>query len=186
MLVPADLGFALTVAETGTTYLENARFKAAAYFGATQLPTIGEDSGLEIAALDGAPGIMSARFEGLPDGPLKNARILDLMADLPPSQRTCRYRCAIVLLEPCGLEHVFEGACVGRVAAKPSGGGGFGFDPIVFLPRLGRTLAQLADSERLLVNHRGRAVRKLVRYLARPKRNRTASQAPSPTGNPLL
>lgn len=164
---PVDLGLAVDAEETGATYVENAQIKARAYFVATGLATAGEDSGLEIDALGGAPGIFSARFEGLPDGPVKNARVLELLAGLPVRQRRCHYHCALVLVEASGSERVFEGSCVGRIATAPAGEGGFGFDPIVLLPRLGRTLAQLTNEERLRANHRGRAARKLARYLAR-------------------
>ena len=163
----ADVGLAIEVDETGASYIDNARLKAAAYFAASGLPTLGEDSGLEIDALDGAPGIFSARFEGLPDGPIKNARILELLAGLPARRRRCHYHCALVFMEPGRAERIFEGTCIGRIAQEPAGDGGFGFDPIVLLPRLGRTLAQLDDAERLRVNHRGRAVRKLAHYLTR-------------------
>ncbi|HEY3116407.1 MAG TPA: non-canonical purine NTP pyrophosphatase [Chloroflexota bacterium] len=162
---PIDVGLSLGVAETGATYAENARLKAAAYFQASGLPTLGEDSGLEIDTLEGAPGIFSARFEGLPDGPIKNARILELLAGLPASKRRCHYHCALVLVQPDRAERLFEGTCIGRIAFEPAGEGGFGFDPIVLLPRLSRTLAQLDNPERLRVNHRGRAARKLATYL---------------------
>lgn len=167
LLTPTDVGLALSVEETGWSYEENARLKARAYFEAAGLPTVGEDSGLEIDALDGAPGVLSARYLGLPDGPVKNAKILELVSDVLASKRGCRYHCAIVLVGVGGREHVFEGTCVGRVAMAPAGSGGFGFDPIVEIPRLHRTLAQLDDDERLLVNHRGKAARKLARHLRR-------------------
>ncbi len=162
---PTDLGSPLEVEETGTTYIENARLKAAVCFEASGLTTVGEDSGLEIDALEGAPGIFSARFEGVPDGPIKNARVLELLAGLPARARRCHYHCALVLIELDGTERVFQGSCVGSIASEPTGQGGFGFDPIFFLPRLGRTLAQLDNAERLRLNHRGRAARKLARHL---------------------
>ncbi len=165
LMLPSDFRLALHVDETGTTYLENARLKARAYFEATHTPTLGEDSGLEIDALDGAPGVFSARFEGLPEGPAKNGRILELLAEVRDSRRTARYRCSIVYLDPKGHEHRFDGECEGQIAREPAGDGGFGFDPIMYLPRLGKTLAQLTDEERLAVNHRGQAVQKLLRHL---------------------
>lgn len=170
LLTPADVGLALEVDETGSTYVENARLKAEAYFKARGLPTLGEDSGMEVDALDGEPGIYSARWRGLPDGPIKNAAMIETLASVPPSRRTCRYRCAVVYLEPAGREQVFEGRCAGRITQAPRGEGGFGFDPIVEIPRLGRTLAELSDEERIAVNHRGRAVRQLTRYLRHRRR----------------
>jgi XTP/dITP diphosphohydrolase len=164
LLSPADVGVSLVVEETGTAFVENARIKARAYFDASGLPTIAEDSGLEIDALAGEPGVFSARYHGLPDGPIKNAHILDLLAGLPPSRRRCRYVCAIVHVDAEGEERAFQGTCSGRVAQAPEGTGGFGFDPIVFLPRLGRTVAQLSDEEKNRISHRGKAARQLVRH----------------------
>src|SRR5437588_165386 len=106
---PRDLGIELTVEETGVTFEENARLKARAYADVSRIATIGEDSGLEIDALGGEPGVYSARYHGLPDGPLKNAHILELLRDVPSSRRGCRYICAIVLIQPDGTEQTFEG-----------------------------------------------------------------------------
>ncbi len=167
IVTPTDLRLNLEVAETGSTYLENARLKARAYFEAAHLPTVGEDSGLEIDALGGQPGLYSARWLGLPDGPIKNSEVLRQLAPIPSSRRGGRYRCAIVLIEDSGAERVFEGRCAGKIAPGPAGDGGFGFDPIFLIPRLGRTLAELDDAERIRVNHRGRAARQLARYLRR-------------------
>ena len=172
LLSPTELGLNLAVEETGNTFVENSRIKAQTYFQAAGLPTIAEDSGLEIDALNGEPGVLSARYHGLPDGPIKNAHILDLLASVPPSRRSCRYICAIVYLDMTGAEHVFEGECRGHIAGAPGGEGGFGFDPIVLLPRLGRTMAQLSDEEKNRISHRGRAARKLVRYLMATDRAR--------------
>lgn len=165
LLTPTELGIARAVEETGSTFVENARIKARAYFQTAGLPTIAEDSGLEIDALDGEPGVLSARYHGLPDGPIKNAHILDLLAGVPPNRRGCRYACAIVYLDAQATEHVFEGQCRGRVALASAGEGGFGFDPIVLIPRLRRTMAQLSEGEKHRISHRGRAARKLARYL---------------------
>jgi len=129
--------------------------------------TIGEDSGIEIDALNGEPGVYSARYHGLPDGPVKNAHILELLRDVPWSRRGCRYRCAIVLVDPNGAEGAFEGRCAGRIAFEPAGEGGFGYDPIMWIPRLGRTMAELTEAEKNRISHRGRAARKLARHLAR-------------------
>ena len=167
LLTPADVGLTLDVEELGTTYAENARLKAETYFQSAGLPTIGEDSGLEVDALGGAPGLYSARWRGLPDGPIKNAEMLRELEGVPVSRRSCHYRCTIVLLGLDGYEHIFEGHCAGRIAFAPLGSGGFGFDPIVLIPRLNRTLAQLDDAERIAVNHRGRAARQLSGYLRR-------------------
>lgn len=164
---PGDLGLTIEVEEMGATFEANARLKAQAYLHATDLPTIGEDSGLEIDSLGGEPGVLSARYHGLPDGPVKNAHILDLLDGRPMAQRRCVYVCSMVLMEPGSGEHVFEGRCTGRIAREPAGTGGFGFDPIVEIARLHRTMAELTDEEKDLISHRGRAVRKLLGFLRR-------------------
>src|SRR6266571_1903342 len=91
LLTPPDLQLEIDVDETGRTFIENARLKAVAYYEATGRRTMGEDSGIEIDALNGGPGVHSARYEGLPDGPVKNARVLELLRDVPDGQRGCRY-----------------------------------------------------------------------------------------------
>ena len=136
------------------------------------VPTVGEDSGLEIACLGGEPGVHSARYHGLPDGPTKNAHILDLVGDRPPGQRRCTYICVMVLIQPGGvegdvgqIESVFRGRCSGQIAREPAGAGGFGFDPIVRLPQLRCTMAELSDPQKDAISHRARAARKLLAYL---------------------
>lgn len=165
LLRPSDIGLTLLVPETGASYVENAVIKARAYFERTGVPTLGEDSGIEIDALSGEPGALSARYHGLADGATKNAHILDLLAGVPRSRRGCRYVCTMVLVDADGRKRVFEGVCAGRIAEAPAGTGGFGFDPIFFVPRLGRTMAQLTEAEKNRISHRGRAARKLVRHL---------------------
>lgn len=165
LVSPRDLGLTLNIEEMGRTFVQNARLKARAYLHATGIPTVGEDSGLEIEALGGEPGVLSARYHGLPDGPEKNAHVLHLLDGVPPERRRCRYLCAIVLAQSDGRERVFTGQCLGRIAIAPAGTGGFGFDPIVLIPRLGRTMAELSEEEKNRVSHRGRAARKLLRYL---------------------
>jgi XTP/dITP diphosphohydrolase len=165
LLTPIDLGTILDVEETGSTYEENARLKAQAYSRATGIATLAEDSGLEIDALNGAPGIYSARFEGLPDGPIKNARILELLRDVTDDKRGCRYICCIVYIDAAGRESVFEGRCEGVIAHEPAGSGGFGYDPIVFIPEARLTMAELSEAEKNRISHRGRAAEKLLAHL---------------------
>ncbi len=165
LLTPGETGVELDVEETGSTFVENARLKASAYHAATGLRTMGEDSGIEIDALHGEPGVYSARYHGLPDGPIKNAHILELLANVPSVRRGCRYVCSIVLIDSDGSEHVFEGECRGEITREPAGDGGFGYDPIFLIPRVKRTMAELSAEEKNRVSHRGRAVRKLARYL---------------------
>jgi XTP/dITP diphosphohydrolase len=165
LLLPAELGLQMDVEETGVTFAENATIKARAWFERTRMPTLAEDSGLEVDALGGEPGVYSARYLGLPDGPVKNERLLEILRDIPPSRRGCSYICAICLITADGAKHEFDGRCAGRIAFAPAGEGGFGFDPIMLIPRLGRTIAELPDEEKNRISHRGRATRKLVRYL---------------------
>ncbi|HZT06666.1 MAG TPA: RdgB/HAM1 family non-canonical purine NTP pyrophosphatase [Chloroflexota bacterium] len=165
LVSPEDLATHLDVEETGATYADNALLKARAWFAATGMPTIAEDSGLEIDALGGAPGVFSARYLGLPDGPEKNARVLEALREVPPRRRRCRYVCVMALIDEDGTERTFEGRCAGVVALAPAGTGGFGFDPIVRIPRLGRTMAELAEAEKNRISHRARAAARLVRYL---------------------
>ena len=165
LLAPVDLGLDLKVDEAGSSYTMNARSRAEAYFAATQVPTIGEDSGLEIDALSETSVLHRAHFERLSDGATTNAHVLELLAALPPPRRTCHYRCTIVFKPTAEEEHVFHGICSGYVVQAPAGTGGFSFDPIVRLSGLNRTVAELTDEERIAVTHRARAARKLLRFL---------------------
>jgi XTP/dITP diphosphohydrolase len=181
ILAPPDVGALPPVEETGTTFVENARLKATAYHQVTGLRTMGEDSGIEIEALDGEPGVYSARYHGLPDGPVKNAHVLELLRDIPDRRRGCRYVCAIVFIDRDGREHIFQGQCRGRIARSPAGEGGFGYDPIFLVPRLGRTMAELSADEKNRISHRGLAVRKLARHLSAEATRRRGARAPGAT-----
>lgn len=157
------------VVEDADTFEGNARLKAMALAKATGLAALADDSGLEVDALDGAPGVRSARFAGEGAGDDANtARLLDRLRDVTAaSARTARFRCVLVLHRPDGSEIVASGACEGRIASEPSGEGGFGYDP-VFVPDDGggRTFAEMPDSEKNRISHRGRALTELVRLLA--------------------
>jgi len=146
--------------ETGATFLDNARIKARAGAAATGLPTLGEDSGLCVDALDGAPGVLSARYaEG--DDAARWGKLLEALRGVPAGRRTARYRCAAVFALPDGREESAEGSCEGEIALAPRGTGGFGYDP-VFLQPDGRTMAELAPAEKDAVSHRGKALRALA------------------------
>lgn len=161
----ADIPGAQLPEETGTTYAENALIKARVAARATGLPALGDDSGLEVDALGGAPGLYSARFggPGLDDAG-RTALLLQRLADVPDDRRTARFRCAIALVGN-GDERLAEGTVEGTITRAPRGAGGFGYDPVFFHPPHGCTLAELTDDEKLRVDHRGAAVRALRQLL---------------------
>jgi len=158
-----EAGVDTDVEETGATFRENAVLKAVQYAQVTGLPSLADDSGLEIDALGGEPGVRSARYAG-PDATdadriaLVLAR-LGAMPDLPAARRTARFRCVMALAEPQGLIDTVDGACEGLIADAPRGSNGFGYDPIFLLPELGRTMAELTPAEKDALSHRGRAGR---------------------------
>jgi XTP/dITP diphosphohydrolase len=162
----ADVPGATLPEETGTTYAENALLKARAAAKQTGALSLGDDSGLEVDALDGAPGLHSARFggPGLNDAG-RTRRLLRALSGVPPVRRAARFRCVIALVDPGGAEQVVEGVADGFIAEAPRGAGGFGYDPVFFFPPLGRTLAELTAPEKARVSHRGRAVAALRRLL---------------------
>lgn len=152
------------VTETGETLVENARIKATALAAATGLPTIADDTGLSVDALDGAPGVRSARYAGESATAHENtARLLAVLGDLPLSARSARFETVIVTLWPDGREAIVSGQVPGWIALEPRGDGGFGYDP-VFVPEEadGRTFGQMTPSEKHALSHRGRAVRALA------------------------
>ncbi len=153
-------------AETGTTYALNAAIKADSALRATGAWCVADDAGLEIDALDGAPGLHSKRFEGTDtDFPTKIARILSLMGEVPENRRGARFRCCVALARPGCATELFEATCEGRISAAPSGGGGFGYDPIFFLPTLGCTMAELTPDQKHAISHRGKVLALLAQRL---------------------
>jgi XTP/dITP diphosphohydrolase len=152
------------VAETGVTFEDNARLKALALCEATGLPAIADDSGLEVDALGGAPGVRSARFSGPDATDERNVtRLLELLRDVPDSERTARFACVALARFPDGREVAAFGSVEGSVAPERRGGEGFGYDP-VFVPVEGdgRTFAEMTSAEKNALSHRGRAFRTLV------------------------
>ncbi len=153
--------------ETGATYAENALVKARTAAEQTGALALGDDSGLEVDALGGAPGLYSARFggPGLDDrGRLE--LLLERLRAVPPPRRTARFRCVIALAGPSRAAKVVEGVAEGVIAEAPRGSGGFGYDPIFFYPPLGRTFAELSDGEKAAVSHRGLALEAARRLLS--------------------
>ncbi len=160
-LFPADLGLAdFTPDESGTTFEENARRKALAYARAANLPALTDDSGLEVDALDGAPGVLSARYAG-PDAMDEDRyrKLLAVLADVPDSQRTARFVCVVALGLPAGEVYTARGVLEGSIGREPRGTEGFGYDPVFVLPPPdGRHLAELPAAEKHAISHRGRAL----------------------------
>jgi XTP/dITP diphosphohydrolase len=156
-------------AETGDTFADNALPKARAAAAATGRPAIADDSGIEAAVLDGAPGVRSARYAG-PDA--TDAENLDRLRREAPAESALAYVCALAFFDPGrGEERLFEGRCTGTMAPAPRGSGGFGYDP-VFVADDGdgaRTMAELSDAEKDAISHRGRAARALDGWLARER-----------------
>ena len=153
------------IVESGDTYLENARIKARALVEFAGKAALADDSGIEIDALDGAPGVRSARFAG-PNASDEdnNRRMAKLLAGVPPERRTARYRCIAVLLLPDGTELAGEGTCEGRIAEQPAGANGFGYDPW-FIPEAqdGQlTFGELPLDFKHRISHRGEALRELA------------------------
>lgn len=152
--------------ETGSTFAANAAAKAKHAAEAAGLPAVADDSGLEVEALDGAPGIMSARYLGeRATDEERSRKILELLADLPDHRRRARFRCAAAYAEPDAEALLAEGVCQGRIARQPVGRGGFGYDPIFIPDGEARTMAQLTSAQKHDISHRGRALRLLARLI---------------------
>jgi XTP/dITP diphosphohydrolase len=150
--------------ETGTTFAENARRKAFSYAGHAGVLTVAEDSGLEIDALGGAPGVHSARFGGDTSYPEKFALIEEQLRRVPAADRTARFVCALAVVDASRLVFEARGTVDGQIAPEPRGTGGFGYDPIFFYPPFGCTLAE-AGERKSSVSHRGKAFRQLRTFL---------------------
>lgn len=154
-----ELGVTLDdVEETGKTFIENARVKAKAAYERTGMPCIADDSGLMVDALNGEPGVYSARYSGEGATDKKNIeKLLSKMEGVPLAQRTAKFVCAIYCILGNGKQLISYGECVGRIGFEPIGKGGFGYDP-VFLTQDGRSYAQLTADEKDKISHRGRAL----------------------------
>jgi XTP/dITP diphosphohydrolase len=168
LVAPEDLGMTEPVAETGTTYAENAALKAQAYARTSGLTALGDDSGIEVDALGGAPGLYTARYAG--PGASDAARRALLLANLqgvPDERRSARFRCAIAVARPNGETWLTEGTVEGRITLAEAGSGGFGYDPVFFVPEFGCTMAELPAEVKNTISHRARAVAAAIPLLAR-------------------
>jgi XTP/dITP diphosphohydrolase len=167
LLAPAAIGIALDPEETGETYLDNARIKARAFHNAirSNLWVMADDSGLEVDALGGDPGVRSARYHSAAPNQDGCSALLTAMSDVPEHQRTARFRCVIALIAPDGSEYEFEGLCEGSIGFEKRGSGGFGFDPVFRVGGDARHLAELSAAEKHRVSHRGKAAQKVIAFL---------------------
>ncbi len=167
LLSLSDVGIDFDVDETGATLAANARLKVEAYGRASGLLTLAEDAGLRVAALNGGPGVHSARWEGS-DYQHNNTLLIKLLEGKHGTERACSYQSVVGLREPDGRVWLVRGEVRGQIAYAPAGSGGFGYDPIFYIPRLRRTLAEVPVDEKDRISHRGRAagrIRPILRQL---------------------
>ncbi|NPV09801.1 MAG: RdgB/HAM1 family non-canonical purine NTP pyrophosphatase [Anaerolineae bacterium] len=167
LICPADLNLELAVPEEGQTFAENARAKACAYAAAAGMPALADDSGLEVDALGGRPGVMSARYggEGASDSDRRRLLLAEMEA-VPDGQRSARFRCVIAVCWG-GQVYLTEGSVEGTIAREERGSGGFGYDRLFLLPDRGRTMAELSPEEKNALSHRGQAARAMRAVLER-------------------
>ncbi|MFQ5680674.1 MAG: RdgB/HAM1 family non-canonical purine NTP pyrophosphatase [Candidatus Omnitrophota bacterium] len=152
--------------EIGDSFKENAIIKAVKAARHIEILALGEDSGLEVDALDGAPGIRSSRFSGWPKSDEKNnKKLLRLLKGVPLSRRTAAYKCAIAIADARGLVRVVEASCPGIIGLHPQGSAGFGYDPLFIIPKYKKTFAELGEGIKHQISHRARAVRRIERII---------------------
>ena len=163
-----DIGVVDEPVEDGDTFEANAAIKARAGLEATGLPTLADDSGLEVDALGGAPGPRSARWSAEGTDAANNALLLEQLAGMPEARRTARYRCIVAFLAtPSSVPEIVEATCDGFILTEPRGKGGFGYDPLFFSPELHMTFGEAPPAAKHRVSHRGRAFRALIEVLLR-------------------
>ncbi len=161
----ASLSIDGEIIEDGDTFLENALIKARTTHRWTGFPAIADDSGLEVDALDGSPGVHSARFTGSEcDDASNNAELLQLLLGVPSAKRTARFRCVVALASD-NDEHWVEGSCEGVILENYRGLNGFGYDPLFYVPEKSKTFAEMSTEEKNAISHRGRAFRKMASYI---------------------
>jgi len=161
IVTPAACGITADVAEVGATFEENASLKASTMASLSCLLTLADDSGLEVEALGGEPGVRSSRFAG--ENATDADRIALLLAklkDVPELQRLAQFRCVIAIAEPGGRVELCTGACPGIIVTEPRGANGFGYDPVFLVPELGKTMAELTLGEKNRISHRAQAADK--------------------------
>jgi XTP/dITP diphosphohydrolase len=164
----AEEGIHEVATEPGNSYKENAQLKAAAYAKLTRLTTIADDSGLEVDALDGEPGIHSARFAGGDATDADRIRmLLAKLANIPWEERTARFECVIAMVAPEGRLELCRGECHGIIAFEARGENGFGYDPVFYLPEMGKTMAEISFEMKNRLSHRAQAAWKARQILER-------------------
>jgi XTP/dITP diphosphohydrolase len=164
----AEQGITKVVTESGNSYEQNARLKAVTYARLSQLTTLADDSGLEVDALNGEPGVKSARFAG--EAATDAEKVSFLLAKLkgvPRERRTAHFKCVIVIASPGGESELCYGKCQGMIALEPKGQNGFGYDPVFYLPEIGKTMAELPQETKNQISHRARASQKARQVLQR-------------------
>jgi XTP/dITP diphosphohydrolase len=163
LLTLRDIGPDIIIAETGKTYEENARIKALEGARLSGILTLADDSGLEVDALGGEPGMMSARYAGENATDFQRvAYLLSRLNDVPEAKRTARFVCVITIASPYGQVRVARGECEGTITFEPRGGNGFGYDPIFLFHEYGKTMAELPSELKNKVSHRARAAQKAL------------------------
>ena len=160
-----DVAPDMEIEETGTTFEENAVLKAETLAKELQTIVIADDSGLAVDALDGAPGVYSARYAGDHDDEANIVKVLENLAGVPEDKRTARFMCALAIAGPELETTTVFGTCEGVILEEKRGTNGFGYDPIFFVPALGRAMAELTPEEKGAISHRGNAIRKLADVL---------------------
>ena len=161
IITMAEQGLYLEVEETGATFEENARLKAETLASESGLLSLADDSGLEVDALDGEPGVHSSRYAG--EGASDEDRyilLLEKLSGVPDGKRTARFRCVIAIAAPGGQVELYSGECPGVITGEPRGNNGFGYDPVFFIPELGKTMAELSSAEKNRISHRSQAAEK--------------------------
>ncbi len=159
----SEYGLDIDVDETGTTFEENSLLKAEAVMKASGLPVLADDSGLMVDALDGAPGVYSARYGHKSSDGERTAFLLENMKDVPDDKRTAKFVCVITCLWPDGRKIVARGECPGVITREVHGENGFGYDPVFYLPELGMTYAELPSEQKNAISHRARALQDFCR-----------------------
>jgi XTP/dITP diphosphohydrolase len=166
IITPVALGINPEVDETVISFEENARLKAVTIAGKTGLLSLADDSGLEVDALGGEPGVNSARYAGAGASDADRINyLLGKLRDVPEGKRSARFRCVIAIAAPGGGVELFSGECRGVITVTPRGSRGFGYDPLFYVTELGRTFAELSPEEKNKISHRARAAEKARNYL---------------------